>query len=264
MPPRLRLDRVIFAAGPRTGGPQLSVDLTTTAVIVGPNNSGKSLALKEIERWCVVREETRKVVSEIQASYPESANEAEQLLLAFRAAVPLGQVEAPGVVSADNVDESTLRSFLLKLYAIRLDGRTRCLLSDPKPSGDLQLPPQNHLWALFQNDDARQRVRKLTAEAFGLHFTVDPTAMQQFRIRLNPREPTSAAEEQALDSAARAYHSEASLIGDLSDGVQAYSGLISAVMSLPHRVMLIDEPEAFLHPTLARRLGHDLADRLFD
>ncbi len=52
----------------------------------------------------------------------------------------------------------------------------------------------------------------------------------------------------------------ATLISELSDGVQAYTGLVAAVMSLPHRILLIDEPEAFLHPPLAKRLGRDLAD----
>lgn len=36
--------------------------------------------------------------------------------------------------------------------------------------------------------------------------------------------------------------------------------MVSAVLSLPHRILLIDEPEAFLHPTLARRVGHALSE----
>src|SRR5262249_40919356 len=133
-------------------------------------------------------------------------------------------------------------------------------LSDPKPTGDLLLHPQNHLWALFQNEEARIRVRELTTEAFGLRFVIDPTGMTVFRIRMSDRAPEDAAEEQALDARARAFHSAAPEVAELSDGVQAFAGLVSAVMSLPHRVILIDEPEAFLHPPLARRLGADLAE----
>ncbi|WP_439577678.1 ATP-dependent nuclease [Elioraea sp.] len=44
-----------------------------------------------------------------------------------------------------------------------------------------------------------------------------------------------------------------------SDGTQAYIGLITAAVVLEPEVLLIDEPEAFLHPPLARRLGQDLA-----
>ncbi len=79
--------------------------------------------------------------------------------------------------------------------------------------------------------------------------------MTQFRALLSDRKPLNNAEEQALDAAARAFHKDASLIPELGDGVRTSVGLVSAVMSVPHRILLIDEPEAFLHPTLARRVG---------
>jgi hypothetical protein len=115
------------------------------------------------------------------------------------------------------------------------------------------------LWALFKDDSGRERVRRLTEDAFGLHFVIDPTGMQTFRIRMSSRAPTTKSEEQALDENARKFHAQAQLISELSDGVQAFVGLVSALMSLPHKIILIDEPDAFLHPPLARRLGSNLA-----
>jgi len=120
--------------------------------------------------------------------------------------------------------------------------------------------PQNHLWALFVNNEARERVRKLTEDAFNLHFVVDPTAMQQFRVRMSTRKPQDNLEEQALDERARHFHASASHIDGYSDGVQAFVGLVSAILSLAHRILLVDEPEAFLFPPLARRLGENLAE----
>ena len=35
---------------------------------------------------------------------------------------------------------------------------------------------------------------------------------------------------------------------------------MAAILSADHRVMLIDEPEAFLHPVLARKLGVKLTE----
>lgn len=67
-------------------------------------------------------------------------------------------------------------------------------------------------------------------------------------------------EEQALDEAAREFHRNSKLISDLSDGVQAFTGLVSAVLSFQHSILLVDEPEAFLHPPLARRLGKNLSE----
>jgi hypothetical protein len=44
----------------------------------------------------------------------------------------------------------------------------------------------------------------------------------------------------------------------MSDGVKAYTGLVCAAASSDYRIYLIDEPEAFLHPPLARLLGRHL------
>ena len=115
-------------------------------------------------------------------------------------------------------------------------------------------------WALFKDDHAREEVRRFTDEAFGAHYVIDPTGMTQFRARLSKRKPTRKTEEQALDSRSQSFHNKAPLITTLGDGYRASIGLISAVMSLPHRILLVDEPEAFLHPTLARHVGRVLAE----
>ena len=45
------LSKIKFAAGSTPDKPSLEVDLTALTVFVGPNNSGKSQALREIENW---------------------------------------------------------------------------------------------------------------------------------------------------------------------------------------------------------------------
>ncbi|HEY3824443.1 MAG TPA: AAA family ATPase [Bryobacteraceae bacterium] len=154
---------------------------------------------------------------------------------------------------------NALRQQLGPLFVSRLDGPTRIELTEPKISGDLQERPQNHLWALLQDDNARAQVRTMTHDAFGLHFTLDATGIKTFRIRLSATAPHDASEEQSFDKRARDFQARATPIEDFSDGVRAFLGLISAIVSLPSRTMLIDEPEAFLHPPLARRLGANLS-----
>jgi ABC-type lipoprotein export system ATPase subunit len=261
----------------------LEVEPGTAVILVGPNNSGKSLALREIENWCFGQDTTRKVIDSIQVDFPVDAETAEKLLRELETTPPANQGTIPGhfwigqhtfrqdapvrqfQISTDSLatviqspNNPSLRAWLSASYTVRLDGRTRFTLADSKPTGDLQQHPQNHLWALFKNDAARERVRGLTEDAFGLHFVIDPTGMHEFRIRMSLRAPLSKNEEQALDESARRFHSEAVPINELSDGVQAFVGLVSAVLSLPHKIILIDEPEAFLHPPLARRLGSSL------
>lgn len=279
----MKLESLKFKAGLKADAESLELSPATVLILVGPNNSGKSMALREIENWCLGQNHDRLLVDDLSVSFPQDVDEAIALLEKFKTDPPPGQYTSTGSlwigqhtfrggevvheqINLENVrswvsqqSEQQLREVLLRLYTVRLDGRTRFTLSDPKPAGDLLQHPQNHLWSLFKDDESRVEVRRLTEEAFDMSFVVDPTGMKQFRIRMSERPPEDTQEEQALDKRARNFHKSAPLVSDLSDGVQAFTGLVSAVMSLPHRVILIDEPEAFLHPPLARRLGHNLA-----
>ena len=55
------------------------------------------------------------------------------------------------------------------------------------------------------------------------------------------------------------FHASAQLIDQASDGVKAFTGIIMEVIAGDPRVILIDEPEAFLHPSLASKLGYEVS-----
>lgn len=277
------IDELTFARGP-DGSTPLPIKPTSVVILVGPNNSGKSMALREVEAFCSTAAPETHVLSSAKIAYPESTDEALELLGKFRSEPPPGTIVQTGQMyvnyytpgrpetTSGTIDVQTLentiqhmdRQFLatniVKWYTIRLDGRTRLSLSDNQPSSNLQGAPTSHLMALFKDDSMRKRVMDMTKEALGHYFTIDPTGMTEFAIRLSRRPPRDSREEQGLDDAARAFHSEAPRISEFSDGVCAFVGLTAAVMSLDHRIMMIDEPEAFLHPTLARLLARNLAE----
>jgi ABC-type polar amino acid transport system ATPase subunit len=284
VPTQLRLSEITFCAGERSGEEPLHVQTGDALIIVGPNNSGKSLALREIEGWCLKQASSRKVIQQIEVLFPDDPDAAVEMLKEHEASPPPGEMQSPDhfyiglpavspqksttyfsinpalvKTAVQGKHQDNLRTFFTRCFTIRLDGRTRFSLSETKDAGDFLSHPQNHLWALFVDDSARDRVRRLTEEAFGLHFVIDPTKSGSLRIRMSSRAPATKAEEQALDETARRFHQAATPISELSDGVQAFVGLTSAVLSVPHKIMLIDEPEAFLHPTLARRLGTHLS-----
>lgn len=108
--------------------------------------------------------------------------------------------------------------------------------------------------------DSRKKIRDLTNEAFGTFFTIDALNGAQLRARLAKRAPTDESEEQSLDQRARDYHRDSIVITEASDGVKAFTGMISTILGQNCKIPLIDEPEAFLHPPLARRLGKELAE----
>lgn len=278
--PQLRVRRLTFRAGSKPAAPPLSVEIPNVTVLVGPNNSGKSATLRELEAWCQGQNPEFRVIASAELLIPDTLADLTALMKQHEAPPPNNQMASPGhfwvsrpVVRRgeselhEQVNEANLvnwfngqqleplRQVFVKLFTLRLDGRTRFDLVDPKETGPLEAPPRNHLWALFVSDGSREKVRKFTDEAFGRHFVIDPTGMTLFRARLSDRKAENKAEEQALDATARSFHANAAHIPELGDGVRTSVGLVSAVMSVPHRILLIDEPEAFLHPTLARRVG---------
>lgn len=250
-------------------------------LFVGPNNSGKSRVLFEIENaiYQVGDNFIRKIVKEVEIG---PIPRVDVLNLLFGEGSPTQPEEAPESYSLpitfgnsfSSIRSNTsirLKDFyqglsdqgylgpLKKEFAfsltLKLDGKTRLALTNPQETGDLLSKPSNHLMALFKDQKAREQIRGITNDAFGLHFVIDPTSIKMLRVRMSPRPPEDPAEEQALDRRSREFHGQAFPIEALSDGVKAYTGLIAAAFSGDFRLTLIDEPEAFLHPPLARKLG---------
>lgn len=291
------LKRIALKFGPNGFDSELSLEPVGVTIFVGPNNSGKSLVLREVQTYAESGPQAgSKIVSFLEPwfSDPESTrNLLKSRELPFGSEQPRseGQMQLlkmiPGTggsaifnISGDELlrqldtmwryqrDNPNVRvapnwqpiwQHYVGLFTMALDGRTRFALTDVRDAGDLQSTPSNHLAALFKNDIARGKVRTLTNEAFGFFFTIDPTFLGKLRIRMADRPPTDSQEEQAVDQRARDYHGAARDIAGLSDGIKAFTGIVSTIISADYRVILVDEPEAFLHPPLARKLGNTVA-----
>ncbi len=284
------IDEIKLKFGQQLSSQPLAFKPGGVTVFVGPNNSGKSLILREIETFSRMGPvENRKIIDNIDYILPNKDKVREILL--SKSLLPLpneniregniligkiqlieGRIDRHEIPLNDllrlveeynkNLNSNLLGvicSNLINLFTIRLDGRTRFSLTDDRPSGDLQRESTSHLMSLFKDEESRITIRNITADAFGLYFTIDPTGMNKFRIRMSLQEPSDSLEEQALDERARAFHANAFEIAELSDGIKAYTGIISALLSSDFKIILIDEPEAFLHPPLIRKLGNYLA-----
>ena len=54
------------------------------------------------------------------------------------------------------------------------------------------------------------------------------------------------------------FYDTCALLIEQGDGIQAFVGILSAVLVRPQTIILLDEPEAFLAPFIAKRLGREL------
>ena len=253
---------------------------TPVTVFVGPNNSGKSKVLSEIQQYCSSgqRNATAVILDELTLTGLNEAS-AEDAITHFTLrpnvgeSVNVGHILVGGrgerlqvqletlkrVVLQPSENISAFCQWFLRFSTLILDGRSRIGLVDQQPAGDLQQQPQTSFQVLFRDDLKRHEVRRIVAEAFGSYFVLDPTNLGQLRIRLAVREPLSDFEERGIHEEAVRFHAAAQPIEVASDGVKAFTGIVTEVMAGDPRVVLIDEPEAFLHPSLAFKLGYELS-----
>lgn len=266
--------------GHSSGAAAESINTTPITVFVGPNNSGKSKVLSEIEQYCrsgaknasfVILDELAfsglagEIVDDAIEHIKQPPNPGEALSINHifvgskygRFQVPLDDLRL--FIGAPTSNTIAFCRWFLTHRTLMLDGTSRINLVNQQPAGDLQLAPQNSFQVLFKNDEKRGEVRRIVEEAFGTYFVIDPTNMGQLRIRLSDRAPTDPMEERGIHEEAVQFHGKAQLIDIASDGVKAFTGMVSELIAGDPKVVLIDEPEAFLHPSLAFKLGLEVS-----
>lgn len=266
--------------GRAPGQPAETIQATPVTVFVGPNHSGKSLVLAEIHHYCVTghRRVTNAIVDRIgfTSLTPEVADDRIRRVtldpLPTDALAPgeliIGRKGGRTKVPQATLHQSLLNTeanspyfcqYYLQYHTLMLDGRSRIGLVADQPTGDLLKDPQTSFQVLFQNNASRAEVRRIIHDAFGTYLVVDPTNLSHFRLRLSSVEPESEDVECGIAEASREFHRAALSIDQASDGIKAFTGMITEIVAGDPTVLLIDEPEAFLHPALSYKLGQEIA-----
>jgi len=268
--------------GRTPGGQSQNLELTSLTVFVGPNNSGKSLALREIGKFITEpnNHTPRKITGNFKfaALTPEQAKEVqdkferepppnqpshpENMYLAHRGgAQGIGKQHFLHTLQHPEAQSLQFRQLYLSSYTTTLGGENRIALTNPQQAGSFQTPDPFHaLQVLFANDGLREKVRAILYRAFKQYFILDPTHAGQLTIRFSTRSPIDVTEEQGLHKKAREFYAASHPIAESSDGVKAYTGIVTQIIAGEPKIILIDEPEAFLHPPLAYQLGKEIAE----
>lgn len=273
----IRKIKIKFGSSPTK--PPLETDITPITVFVGPNNSGKSKILLEIQNFCNNGSvsATDVILQELDFT-PITDPEAE--LNKYTLTPNQGEFIQPQNILfgkgnwRNQLDKNSLKTFLtdnttyrqkfcqyfVTFNTIRIDGGSRINLVNDQAGGDLQGNPQNSFAVLFKDNEKRKEVRRIIYDAFKKYFVIDPTNLGQLRIRLSDNAPTSDLQECGIHPEAIEFHRKALSIISASDGVKAFTGIVTTIIAGDPKVILIDEPEAFLHPSLASNLGKEVSN----
>jgi len=275
------MHKVTLKSGPLGATNPLDFQPATVNLFVGPNNSGKSLFLREISQFAI--EGTVRQNSLVLAACQfKDLDEATRTVITEKLhQQPLrGQVLPPNHIMVGRRHDRTQvekRQFdawmanlnqhmqhagphIVRYLLLSLDGSNRLALLQDQDRGDLLQPPENLLSSLFRDDSKRREVRRIIYDAFGRYFVIDPTPAKTLRVRFSDKEPSSHV-ERSFDEESLAFHSAAEPITQTSDGIRAFSGMVAAVIEGDPRIILLDEPEAFLHPALSNKLAKALCEK---
>jgi hypothetical protein len=244
-------------------------------VIVGPNNSGKTLLLREIALLLDARntQPKPKLLSSLEVIKEGSADELLDWLKQQGVATPddpRAEYQTsyrrhgsplPEHIVRDLWDRAPTLGALVDLLLSNhaTDSRLQLLggISVPNLYNRWDDTTKHPLQALYTDREATANLSELVERAFGVPITLNRygTTMQlHWGV---PSEPES------LPPPSRGYiDSLLSLptVSEQGDGVRSFVGLLLHTM-VPMPLVLIDEPEAFLHPPHARLLGRLLVER---
>jgi energy-coupling factor transporter ATP-binding protein EcfA2 len=261
-----------FAIGSLTFSDSTTLTVPTEGVVVlvGPNNAGKSAALREIARHLQGPSPTQpplpRVVVGETLSTDGTVDELETWLTAhaFRMDRADGRYfQRPranvrwDILRAEWDAKVALRPNLaaFMVFHAAADGRLG-LIGDSAPHDPLNQAPDQPMQVLFAKPELQARLAAIAREAFGQPVTLAQIWGSNLRLHLGdieefPSIPPTASYIKAI--------SQLPLLAEQRDGVRSFMGLMLALTTAQYPVVLADEPEAFLHPPQARLLGRKLA-----
>lgn len=254
-------------------------ELGNFSILVGPNNCGKSQTLRDIREYVTSGITDRlKVLNELEIELPMEP----QGMKGLRSSPH----QSPGhtLISGVSFDLQSRHDFapngnwisqkfneaklnpssnkellnnMGKFWVAHLDAESRFRLSSPTDSYDTRTEaPSNAMQAFFsEGKEALNELRTAFREAFGVDIALDWAAMRRFSLRIGRDFGTIPDTLDGLDHLLKGTPE----LATQGDGYRSFAGLALAMLTFPDRLLLLDEPEAFLHPAQARTLGRWLA-----
>ncbi|WP_083374495.1 AAA family ATPase [Methylobacterium sp. C1] len=247
-----------------SGGAKLKLIDNSIVVLVGPNNSGKSLSLREINHVLRDGDGDTKSVSSITIERIGDDEALANAVAPFRSPKDgyyyLGDSEYSHTSSRDVAtawkSDGPKISDLAKLFVAHLTTATRLEDSNPVPTFDAsKLRTGIHpIHSLYLDLDKEHEVSNLFRSFFGLDLVIHRSPGREIPLYVGVRPPLEGNE--TLNS--RSYLDKVEDLQPLhlqGDGFRSFASIVLRVWTGVHSVILVDEPEAFLHPPQARAIG---------
>lgn len=246
-------------------GTVLQVPRNGTVVFVGPNNAGKSQALRDLHALLSSKQpDTELVVTSIDVNKESSEEEVQTWLdekcdhqfsggsvRYFR----FGQGGEPANQNVQRWRQGPPFQNLGKMLAFYAAAGERLQAAQGTSNIDFANDtPKHPLHSLYLDKNLEERVSSVAERAFGQPLTLNRFAGSKLRLHVGDidLEPIVGGPDfgdyiQQLN--------ELPTLESQGDGMKSFIGLLLNISVADFPYVLVDEPEAFLHPPQARLLG---------
>lgn len=261
----VRIGRITLSSGDIIEPQQAGV-----TAIVGSNNAGKSTILREVFHWLPRQPNQpgtpRKAVE--QVTLEKQGNMADLLAwLGTHNAIAandqyIGFPRDSRLVTPEEFDypwvhgKDVLGS-LAGFVSFYGDAAGRLSIGGSVEMRDADTDPPTHpVHHLQDSRELRARISTISREVFGHPLTLDSLG-RTLRLRVGE----VGIQAPPVDDITPTYRKAMSELGALDqqgDGMRGFFGQILPVLTGTYPVIMLDEPEAFLHPPQARSLGREL------
>jgi len=119
-------------------------------------------------------------------------------------------------------------------------------------------PPRTSIQRLFADRNLEKRIGDYLESAFGTRLTVNRYGANEITLHAG-----TVATPEAQEPPSKEYTEEIWSLpqwNEQGDGMKAFLGIVLELMTASYPIVLIDEPEAFLHPPQAKLLGRLLVE----
>jgi hypothetical protein len=246
-------------------GTEIQLAANSIVILTGPNNVGKSSALAEIATYLQDIKQIGPVLRSVKTRITGS-EEAFGKFIKDRASYDPdfgGLRIGMRMYETAQIHEDYGKSFVgsraspLLFSHLRADARLRLTQPKSRDQNSRVGPDSTAFRSMEIDEEAEQHLSDACEKAFGKKLALNRLGGEHLSLHIyegpKPQFKSVFSREHA------AWLASLKSLDDQGDGVRSFVGTIMALLVDPKSLVLLDEPEAFLHPPHAYRLAGELA-----
>ena len=265
---------IAFESVTFSDGTTVEIEPDDVVVLVGPNNAGKSLALRELQEH-IGGKPGSKVVSTAKVHMlgtPDVFEEFVRNNTRVETSDARNSISVRGYQLSLGIGSATLRSYwpdnigmFRPLFCLSIPTESRITDSDPPDAIDyLNEPPSNPIH-LLNDDSVEERISGYFRRAFGLDLILYRAGGRKSHLLVGDRPVPVGQEDRVSTSFVKRLLESCVSLETQGDGMRSFASVILHLLAPgTPSILFLDEPEAFLHPPQAKLLGEIIATEKLD